>query len=220
MEASFGYNGFMKQVVPTHKYSDALIAEGYGVVVGVDEVGRGALAGPVVAAAVVLAPGTRLSKVRDSKLLPRRERERLARLIKQKAIAVGIGWATAEEVDREGLTWAVCQSGKRALTDMGMPYDAVILDGNHNYLRDHCFSRAIIKADSLCLNVAAASIVAKVARDNYMQLQHLLYPGYRFDENVGYGTPHHKAQLLSGITPIHRRRFKPVANIDYSLGVR
>lgn len=197
----------MKQVVPTHRHSNALIAEGYQVVVGVDEVGRGALAGPVVAAAVILLPGTRLPGVRDSKLLTKDQREHHVGIIKRRAVAIGIGWAYPDEIDRQGLSWAVSQSGKRALENLGLGYHAVILDGNHNYLKDHCVSQAIIRADSLCLNVAAASIVAKVARDNYMALQHRLYPDYKFDQNVGYGTAFHRSRLAVGISPIHRLSF-------------
>jgi ribonuclease HII len=197
-------------IVPTHEHTDRMIAAGYSLVAGVDEVGRGALAGPVVAAAVILAPGTDLPAVRDSKLVRLAERERLAIEIKCRAVAVGIGWATAGEIDERGLTWAVAASGKRALEDMNMAYDAVILDGNHNYLNDYCISEAIIKADSLCLSVAAASIVAKVARDNVMNLYHQLYPQFGFNQNVGYGTALHMSQLRNGISSLHRRSFAPI----------
>ncbi len=201
----------MKQVVPTHKHTKALIEQGYEIVVGIDEVGRGSIAGPVVAAAVILSPTTRLSGVRDSKVLPRSQREELAVIIKRQATAVGIGWVQSEEIDRHGLTWAVRQSGLRALTNMGSRYHAVILDGKHNYLKDHCFSQVIVGADALCLNVAAASIVAKVARDNYMRLQHKIYPEYGFNFHVGYGTPAHLRAIQNGLSPLHRRLFGPVA---------
>ncbi|MBW3538614.1 ribonuclease HII [Candidatus Parcubacteria bacterium] len=199
---------------PTHKHTRDLISRGYATVAGVDEVGRGSLAGPVVAAAVVLPPGVKLPGVRDSKLLPRRRRETLAVTIKRAAAAVGIGWASSAEIDRYGLTWAVRQSGRRALADLGLKYDAVILDGKHNYLKDHCHAQAIVAADRLCLSVAAASIVAKVARDNYMRRQHRLFPQFGFSENVGYGTPAHLGAIKAGLSPLHRRLFAPVALVS------
>lgn len=199
-----------KQVVPSHKHTNALIKQGYEIVVGIDEVGRGCLAGPVVAAAVILHPKAKLPGVRDSKLLTRNQREEVSVLIKQKALSVGVGWVHSWEVDQKGLTWAVRQSGLRALEHMKAEYHAVLLDGKHNYLKDHCFAQVIIGADAKCLNVAAASIIAKVARDNYMRRMHLVYPNYGFDTHVGYGTPSHIEALQIGLTPLHRRLFAPV----------
>lgn len=181
------------------------------VAAGIDEVGRGSLAGPVAAAAVILPPGIKIAGVRDSKLLTLEQRENLAVKIKQVAVAVGVGWASAEEVDANGLTWAVTQSGQRALANLGCDYHAVLLDGQHNYLKDHCVSRAVIKADNLCLSVACASIVAKVARDRYMRRLHDLYPQFGWDTNVGYGTKLHMDALSQAISPYHRRLFSPVA---------
>ncbi|HSH31179.1 MAG TPA: ribonuclease HII [Candidatus Saccharimonadales bacterium] len=200
----------MPKTIPTNSHADNLRRQGYRVVAGVDEVGRGSLAGPVVAAAVVLPPRLKLPGVRDSKLLSRRQREAVAVTIKRFALAVGIGWSSPAEIDQNGLTWAVCQSGQRALADLGLNYDAVILDGKHNYLKDYCYSEAIIAADSLCLNVAAASIVAKVARDNYMRRQHQLFPEFNFHANVGYGTPSHLRAIKNGLSPLHRRLFAPI----------
>ena len=195
---------------PTHRHARALMAAGYPLVAGIDEVGRGCWAGPVVAAAVVLPDGCRLPGVHDSKLLSPEQRAAGARLIKRRATAIGIGWVSVAEIDAHGLTWAVQQSGLRALYDMRFPYHAVLLDGNHNYLRDLFVSQTIIKGDQLSLQIAAASVVAKVARDNYMTLQHKLYPEYDFASNKGYGTPHHAAAVRQALSPIHRRLFKPV----------
>lgn len=200
----------MKQVVPSHKHTNALIKQGYEVVVGIDEVGRGCLAGPVVAAAVILHPKTKLPGVRDSKVLTRTQREEISVLIKQKALSVGIGWVHSWEVDQKGLTWAVRQSGIRALMHMNTEYHAVILDGKHNYLKEHCFAQVIVGADAKCLNVASASIVAKVARDNYMRRMHLIYPEFGFDFHVGYGTRAHLEAIQQGLSPLHRRLFAPV----------
>jgi ribonuclease HII len=200
----------MKLAAPTHKHARALIKTGYPLVAGIDEVGRGCWAGPVVAAAVILSPRERLAGVTDSKLLSHDRRVKLARVIKRRALAVGIGWVAASDIDEHGLTWAVCQSGLRALKSMRHPFDAVLLDGNHNYLSDYCHSQTIIKGDQLSYSIAAASIVAKVARDHYMMLQHKLYPEYDFASNKGYGTPRHARAVESHLSPLHRRLFKPV----------
>lgn len=199
---------------PSHKHADALIKQGYKVVVGVDEVGRGSLAGPVTAAAVILSPDIKIRGANDSKLLSYKVRERLAKKIKASAVAVGIGWASHEEIDRFGLTWAVRRSGLRALEDLGMPYDAVLLDGKHNYLAEFCHAQTVVKGDQLCLNVACASIVAKVARDKYMQKIHALYPRYGWQTNVGYATEEHIEALKKEISPLHRRLFAPVARLN------
>ncbi|HEY2004428.1 MAG TPA: ribonuclease HII [Candidatus Saccharimonadia bacterium] len=195
---------------PTHKHARALMAAGYPLVAGIDEVGRGCWAGPVVAAAVVLPDSCRLPGVHDSKLLTAAQRTACARLIKHRALAVGIGWVSVAEIDAHGLSWAVQQSGLRALYGLRYPYHAILLDGNHNYLRELFVSQAIIKGDQLSLQIAAASVVAKVARDNYMILQHKLYPEYDFASNKGYGTPHHAAAVRERLSPLHRRLFKPV----------
>lgn len=197
--------------------NDDLLTEwrelGY-IVAGIDEVGRGCLAGPVVAAAVILPPGIKIPGARDSKLLSLAQREKLSAQIKQVALAVGIGWAHSFEVDQYGLTWAVAESGRRALKNLNAECNAVLLDGNHNYLKDHCLSRAVIKADNLCLSVACASIVAKVARDRYMKKLHDLYPQYGWNTNAGYATKKHLAAISFGLTPHHRRLFAPVKNLE------
>lgn len=190
------------------------MARGYSVVAGVDEVGRGCLAGPVTAAAVILPPGSRIPGARDSKLLTPLQRHQLASRIKRRALAIGVGWSSPAEIDRHGLTRAVQLSGLRALTNLQAKYDAVILDGNHNYLRQHCYAEAIIKADQTNLSVACASIVAKVARDRYMTLMHRLYPDYGFNQHKGYGTRQHQAALSLGLTPLHRRLFAPIGKLE------
>lgn len=196
-----------------------LVAETSGIVVGIDEVGRGAWAGPVVAAAVVLSHGLTIPGLADSKLLTAQRRRALDRHIRSLATAVGLGWVAAAEVDAHGLTWAVRQSGLRALADLAgdppaEPPVRIILDGNHNYLRDTHPSIAIIKADALIVPVAAASVVAKVARDRYMQILARLHAGYGFESHVGYGTAAHQAALRQlGPSPQHRRLFQPIQGI-------
>jgi ribonuclease HII len=200
-----------KQVDLDDVFIAQMMAAGHELVAGVDEVGRGCLAGPVTVAAVVLPPGFRLPGLTDSKLLAGKQRHQLAVEIKRAATCIGIGWSSPIEIDNQGLTWAVRQAAIRALEGLAGDCRAVLLDGRHNYLDGYCHVRTLVKADSRVLSVAAASVVAKVARDNYMRRQHRLYPGYGFNLNVGYGTPKHLQALKNGLTPLHRRRFRPVA---------
>jgi ribonuclease HII len=200
----------MVKKIPTNKHAVALNKQGYKVVVGIDEVGRGCLAGPVVAAAVILPPRTRIYGVTDSKLLAPAMRRMLAIDIKRRALAVGVGWTGSKLIDAMGLTWALRRAAELALADLGMAYEAVLLDGHHNYLGSKYFVKTVVKGDRLSQSIAAASIIAKVARDNYMSAQHQLYPQYGFNQHVGYGTPRHLAALELGLSPLHRRRFAPV----------
>jgi ribonuclease HII len=194
---------------PSRAHEAQLWDDGFQVVAGVDEVGRGSWAGPVVAAAIVLPATCRLRGVRDSKLLSKLQRQNLVRAIKCQAEAIGLGWSTHWEVDHYGLTEAVRRSGQRALAAID-GVEAVLLDGNHNYLKEDYQAVAIIGADRCCLSVAAASIIAKEARDSYMRAMDRLYPEFGFDSNVGYGTLRHRQRLKSGPSPIHRRRYAPV----------
>lgn len=164
-------------------------------VIGIDEVGRGAWAGPVVAGAVILKPRSRLAGVNDSKLVTSKRRRELDQTIRAKAVAYGLGWVAPHEVDEYGLSWAVAESGRRALANLDLTNAVIILDGKWNYLKDTHNSVAIIKADSLVVPVAAASIIAKVARDNHMTTLAEAYPDYGFDRHVGYGTKFHQAAI-------------------------
>jgi len=180
-------------------------------IVGIDEVGRGCWAGPVVAGAVLLrepVPG-----LRDSKVLSARRREEFDLLVREHGI-VGLGWVWPEEINNIGLTESVRLAMRRALAKITEPYEEVIIDGNLNYLPDVSGSRALVKADDLVSEASAASIVAKVARDTYMQKIASEYPAYGFDRHVGYGTAAHIAALeLHGVTPIHRLTYKPIMRI-------
>jgi len=177
--------------------------------VGIDEVGRGCWAGPVVAGAVVLdAP---IAGLRDSKLLTARRRQSLAMEIEVSAAAFGIGWVDAAELDAIGLSAAVGLAMRRALSAISLPYGKVIVDGSYNFLADLHDTQAIIKADQTVPEVSAASIIAKVKRDAYMQAQDTLYPGYGFSRHVGYGTAEHGLALARlGPCTLHRRSFAPV----------
>ena len=178
-------------------------------IVGVDEVGRGCWAGPVVAGAVALrAP---IPGLKDSKKLSKKQRERLDAEIRVEALAFGVGWVTALEVDQVGLTEAVRLAMQRALAQIDVAYDELIVDGNHNFFPENPKSRALIAADNLVPEVSAASIIAKVARDRFMADMSASYPGYAFERHVGYGTAAHQAALQQlGVCTLHRRSFKPI----------
>lgn len=182
------------------------------IVVGIDEVGRGPWAGPVVSAAVALPKTVKIIGVKDSKLLTHQKRIILAQAIKKRALGIGIGWTAPAEVDRYGLTWAVQTSMERALEQIYLEYEDVIIDGNFNFLKiKYPSARTVIKADQKYPCVSSASIIAKVARDQYMRQMAKLYPIYSFDTHVGYGTSHHRKQILKhGPSPIHRYSFKPL----------
>jgi ribonuclease HII len=178
-------------------------------IIGVDEVGRGCMAGPVVAGAVLL--DKRIRGLKDSKKLTRPERERLDVIIRKKAVAYGIGWASHQEIDKFGLTQAVRLAMQRAVAAITADYEEVIIDGNYNFLQETPRSRCIIKADDSVPAVSAASIIAKVARDNYMTEMATQYPGYKFESHVGYCTAAHRQALLElGLCDLHRRSFAPV----------
>ncbi len=180
------------------------------VLAGVDEVGRGAWAGPVVAAAVVLPDHHSIEGLNDSKQLSPAARRRLDRQIRREAVGVGIGWVAAAEVDTNGLSWAVRHSGLRALAALDQWFDMVILDGKHNYLAGDHTSVAFVKGDALITPVAAASVVAKVARDRYLERLAVVHPGYGLEQHKGYGTAAHRRALDQlGATPAHRRTWGP-----------
>ncbi len=185
------------------------------VTVGIDEVGRGCWAGPLVAGAVLLDPLQSIAGLQDSKVLTKAKRELLASEIHHKALAVGLGWVWPQVIDERGLTYAVTQAMHDAFAAIQSPYERIIVDGHINYLADIAGSEAIIKADASHACVSAASIVAKVARDNWMAKEaHRLFPNYGFDRHVGYGTAAHRAALQTfGVCKIHRTSYKPIKAI-------
>ncbi|HEX5436511.1 MAG TPA: ribonuclease HII [Gemmatimonadaceae bacterium] len=182
--------------------------QGGSLIAGLDEVGRGSLAGPVVACAVVMPPERRaLRGVDDSKRLARPERERLARLIRQRALALSIGAASAGEVDRLNVYHATVLAMRRALARLGLAPDHLLVDGLP--LRTLGTSHiAVVQGDDRCFAIACASIVAKVTRDRLMARLACRYPDYRWERNCGYATAVHLAELARhGPTPHHRRSF-------------
>ena len=177
-------------------------------VAGVDEVGRGPLAGPVVAAAVIL-PERPPAGLRDSKKLSPASRFRLDREIRATS-EVAIALASVAEIDRLNILAATMLAMSRAVAALALPPDAALVDGNR-LPELPCPARAIVKGDARCAQIAAASIVAKVARDSLMRARAVAYPGYGWERNAGYGTAAHLAALARlGATPQHRRSFAPV----------
>lgn len=198
---------------PDFSFELSAIAKGAAFVVGVDEVGRGPLAGPVTAAAVRLDPSRIPDGLRDSKILSAPRRERLYDLILQQA-EVSVAHATVEEIDRMNILRASHLAMQRAIA--GLPADHALIDGKFIPQGLACAATAIVKGDALCLSIAAASIVAKVTRDRIMVDLAQQHPGYGWDQNAGYPTKAHFAALLNlGVTAWHRRSFKPVHNILY-----
>ncbi len=207
---------------PTLVEEAALWRRGYRRVAGLDEAGRGAWAGPVVAAAVILPPEParlrrHLAGVRDSKALTPAEREALFPEILRVALAVGIGMAGPEEIDTVGIVPATRRAMERALEALGVAPEALIVDALS--LSIPLPQRVLVQADARCLSVAAASIVAKVTRDRWMVEMDRVYPGYSFAGHKGYGTPAHRRALRErGPSPIHRRSFAPVRSLTGGLG--
>lgn len=180
--------------------------------IGIDEVGRGCWAGPLVAGAVLL--GEPIAGLKDSKLLSKAKREQLDRVIREEAVAFGLGWVDPSEIDANGLTWAVSTAMERVLQKIEASYDEIIIDGSYNFLASNPKARTLVKADALIPAVSAASIIAKVARDNYMAEQAIHYPGYGFEKHVGYGTKLHIACLKEfGVCELHRRSYKPIRKL-------
>lgn len=181
-------------------------------ILGVDEVGRGAWAGPLVVGAVVLGDCS-LPELNDSKLLNKQKREILSDLIQAQALTVSLGWVEPWEIDKIGLTAATKLGIKRALRYIEKHKELeIIIDGHIDYLPRYKNARCLVKADGTVPAVSAASIVAKVARDEYMAKIGADFPSYGFDSHVGYGTKKHQKSIADyGLLRIHRRSFKPIA---------
>ncbi|MCC1494676.1 ribonuclease HII [Cognatishimia sp. F0-27] len=185
------------------------------VVAGVDEVGRGPLAGPVVAAAVILREDRIPVGLQDSKKLGAARREALTLQIAQAGL-IGIGQASVEEIDRINILQATYLAMQRAVAALPQVPDHLLVDGNRLPRDLPCPASAVVRGDSLSPSIAAASIVAKTWRDNVMKKIAQHHPGYGWETNAGYPTPCHKKALRDlGVTPHHRRSFKPVHNILY-----
>ncbi len=186
---------------------NAVHGEGYGVVCGVDEAGRGPLAGPVCAAAVILPRGLVIEGLNDSKKLTEKRRESLYGEITSSAEAYGIAFASVEEIEELNILGATYLAMNRAIAALGRDIDLALIDGNRNSGIEYP-SRAVVKGDSLCASIAAASVLAKVTRDRYMTELDERYPGYGFAKHKGYGTKAHYAAIRElGASPVHRPSF-------------
>jgi len=213
-------------IAPTLDYEHRFLSSGARLLAGIDEVGRGAIAGPVSVGITVvdLSRPVLLDDVRDSKLLKESDRERLEPLVRSWSVASAVGHASASEIDAMGIIAALRTAGTRAWLQIlaaGVTPDVVLLDGSHNWLSPETQAslfddapagqgcdapvHTLVKADMQCLSVAAASILAKVERDRLMRSLHEEYPSFAWNENKGYGTALHKEALrVSGPTPYHR----------------
>ena len=179
-------------------------------IVGVDEAGRGPLAGPVVAAAVILDPGRKIRGLRDSKVLPEPARDRLAVRIRERAIAWAVGIADVDEIDRLNILQATMLAMRRAVEGLGVAPHEALIDGDR-CPELPCPAYPIVKGDRDVAVISAASIIAKTARDAMLVALHAQFPAYGFAENKGYGTPDHLAALnRHGPCAAHRRSFAPV----------
>jgi ribonuclease HII len=182
-----------------------------GLIGGIDEAGRGPLAGPVVSSCVVWKdiPRERMG-VNDSKLLSGKERSRIYPWITSKALRVGVGIATHEEIDYLNILKASLLSMERAIENAGIAPDVILVDGNYG-LPSFPEAKPVVRGDRKCFFIAAASIVAKVIRDDIMNRYHSIYPEYGFDRNKGYPTAQHKLAIKTfGVSPIHRTTFRGV----------
>jgi len=184
-------------------------------VAGVDEAGRGPLAGPVVAAAVILNPARPIRGLADSKALDHDERVRLARLIRERALCYAVAWADAEEIDSINILQATMLAMRRALLGLAVHPQQVLVDGNRCPCPDglgfECMYDSVVKGDAKVSAISAASILAKTTRDALMCELDRRYPGFALSAHKGYGTPSHVAALNAfGPSPLHRRSFSPV----------
>ncbi len=200
---------------PTFEREIALWSAGRTIVAGIDEAGRGPLAGPVVAAAVVFPAGAKAIRgLRDSKLLTPRKRERLVRVVWARALAVGVGAASVREIDRLNIRRATILAMQRALTRLHLVPAGVLVDGLP-LPELGCPHEAIVDGDVHCQSIAAASVVAKTVRDRLMRRLAQRHPAYAWADNKGYGTPEHLDALnLCGATRHHRMSFEPVAQLS------
>ncbi len=186
---------------------NSLHDEGYGAVCGVDEAGRGPLAGPVCAAAVILPRGVVIDGLNDSKKLTAKKREALFDVIQSRALACGVAFASVEEIEELNILGATYLAMNRAIAALGTAVDLALIDGNRDEGIEYP-SRTVVKGDAKCASIAAASVLAKVTRDKLMTELDAEYPGYGFAKHKGYGTAAHYAALRSlGPCPAHRPSF-------------
>lgn len=191
----------------TYEFEHQAHSDGYKIVCGVDEAGRGPLAGPVYAAAVILPDGLENLGINDSKKISEKKREQIFDIITANAVAYGIGFATETEIDEINILNATFLAMKRAVENMGVAPDLVLVDGNRKPGTGY-EELTIVKGDAKSISIAAASVLAKVSRDRYMRQLAEKYPEYEFEKHKGYGTKLHYEKIAQyGILPDHRRSF-------------
>jgi ribonuclease HII len=203
------------QCIPSFAEEEKLASKGYRYIAGVDEAGRGALAGPVVAAAVILPSHlqTTLQQVKDSKLLTPDKRDYLFNHIQLAAISIGVGIVSQQIIDTHNIVWATRLAMKRAIQQLSPPADMLLIDFL-NLPEVPITQKGLVHGDSLCLSISCASIIAKVTRDHLMIEMDTIYPGYNLAMHKGYCTKKHVVNLNRlGPSPIHRRSFHPVKGI-------
>lgn len=190
------------------QFDTAIREEGFPVIAGVDEAGRGPLAGPVVAAAVVLPPEVEIEGLNDSKKLTPARREALFSAITQTALSYCVSGASVEEIENLNILQATFLAMRRAVEGLSVPVDLLLIDGNQMPDGLSVPARTVVKGDGRSASIAAASILAKVTRDRYMVQMDAQYPGYGFAQHKGYGTKAHYAALAQkGLSPLHRPSF-------------
>lgn len=192
---------------PTYEYEQAAIDSGFSVVCGIDEAGRGPLAGPVFAAAVVLPIGLDIPGLNDSKKITEKKREELFDIIMEKAVTYSVASASEKEIDEINILQATFLAMNRAFEGLAVKPDMALIDGNKKPGLDSA-EETIVKGDAKSMSIAAASILAKVSRDRYMLEMAKLYPEYEFERHKGYGTKLHYEKIAEhGVSEIHRRTF-------------
>ena len=193
--------------MPDYTIENEIIERGFKSICGVDEAGRGPLAGPVCAAAVILESGTEIEGLNDSKKLTEKKREQLFDIIKEKAVAYSVAFADVEEIEELNILGATFLAMKRAVEGLPIKADYAIIDGNR-LPNLEIEAEPVIKGDAKSMSIAAASVLAKVTRDRLLLEYDKKYPEYSFAAHKGYGTKvHYEAIVKHGITPIHRKSF-------------
>lgn len=206
----------LRKSAPTLDHEKALWADGLEIVVGLDEVGRGSWAGPLVIGAAVVPKDRRLYKLRDSKMLTEAEREAMFDRVADWCDAWSLGVVSPEECDELGMSAALRLAAKRAIESLSVIPDRILLDGSHDFIGDGR-THTIVKGDALCVSIAAASILAKVSRDRMMRNEAENFPAFDFHRNKGYPCPRHRMALSAlGPTTIHRRSWSFMDDLPWS----
>lgn len=206
----------LRNNAPTLDNEKELWSHGHSIVVGLDEVGRGSWAGPLVIGAAVVPKDRRVYKLRDSKMLTEAERESMFDRVADWCEAWSLGIVSHDECDELGMSAALKLAARRAVDSLGSIPDQILLDGSHDFIGDGR-TRTIVKGDATCVSIAAASILAKVSRDRMMRAEAENFPAFDFHRNKGYPCPRHRMALAAlGPTTIHRRSWSYMDDLPWS----